>query len=63
MTQRPKICNTGLVTMAEKDLAAFARAVSELFGSEHAQQSDEDWIEELERMDTPAGQQRQIGVI
>jgi hypothetical protein len=46
--------NTGLVSMAKKDLAAFAHAVNEVFGSEHARQSVEDWIDELEQMDTPA---------
>ncbi len=33
------------VQMAEKELAAFVSAVSELFGSTEAQQSAEDWIE------------------
>jgi hypothetical protein len=37
----------GLVAMAERELAAFAAAVDNLFGSEHALQSAEDWIEEL----------------
>jgi len=33
------------VQKAEKELAAFVSAVSELFGSTEAQQSAEDWIE------------------
>jgi hypothetical protein len=43
-----------LVPDAEKELAAFARAVKELFGSKQARRSIEDWMEELERMDWPA---------
>jgi hypothetical protein len=39
---------------AEKELAAYARAVQELFSSEQARQSIEDWLEELESMDLPA---------
>ena len=38
---------------AEKELTAFAHAVRELFGSEQARQSIEDWMEELESMDLP----------
>jgi len=41
----------GLVSDAEKELAAFARAVQELFGEGQVRQSIEDWIEELELMD------------
>ena len=48
--------NAGLPPMAGKQLAAFARAVSELFGPEQVQQSVEDWIEELELTDWPAGE-------
>jgi len=44
---------TDLLNRAEKELAAFARAVSEMFGPEHVHQSVEDWIEELELMDWP----------
>jgi hypothetical protein len=36
-----------LIIMAEQELAAFFRAVSELFGSEQAQLSAEDWLQEL----------------
>lgn len=43
-----------LLPNAEKELAAYARAVLELFGSEQAQQSVEDWLEELESIDLPA---------
>ena len=44
-----------LLHSAEKELAAFSQAVLELFGSEQARLSAEDWIEELELMDLPAG--------
>jgi hypothetical protein len=44
---------TDLLNLAERELAAFARAVSETFGPEHVRQSVEDWIEELELMDWP----------
>jgi len=35
----------------ERELSAFARAVEGLFGPEQAQQSIEDWMEELESRD------------
>jgi hypothetical protein len=38
----------GLVTMAEQELVAFFSAVTELFGSEQAELSAEDWLHELE---------------
>jgi hypothetical protein len=37
-----------LTVMAERQLAAFLRAVTELFGSEQAEFSAEDWFDELE---------------
>jgi len=37
-----------LMTMAERELAAFFTAVTELFGSEQAEHSAEDWLHELE---------------
>jgi len=48
--------NASLVTMAGRQLAAFACAVNELFGFEQAQQSVKDWMEELEFMDWPTGE-------
>ncbi len=44
-----------LLPRAEKELGAFARAVNKLFGSAHAGQSIEDWVEEFESIDWPAG--------
>jgi hypothetical protein len=39
----------------EKQLAAYARAVQELFGSEQVPQSVEDWMAEFELMNWPPG--------
>lgn len=44
-----------LLKMAEQELAAFFSAVSELFGSEQAELSAEDWLTELVKInDSPA---------
>jgi hypothetical protein len=39
-----------VMTMAERELAAFFRAVTELFGSEEAEVSAKDWLRELTAM-------------
>jgi hypothetical protein len=39
--------------LAERELAAFMNAVTELFGPEQARLSAEDWLEESELSDTP----------
>jgi len=44
-----------VLPIAEKELAAFARAVAELFGAEQARRAVEDWMEELELSDWPTG--------
>ena len=36
-----------LMAMAERELSAFFRAVTELFGAEQAEASVEDWLREL----------------
>ena len=36
-----------LMTMAERELSAFFNAVTQLFGSEQAEVSAEDWLHEL----------------
>jgi hypothetical protein len=41
------------INMAERELAAFLGAVTELFGPEQARVSAEDWLEESELMDSP----------
>ena len=47
---------SGFLTLAEKELSAFIRAVDKLFGGEQARQSALDWIEELGHMDWPSGE-------
>ena len=39
--------------IAERELSAFIRAVTELFGAEEAKLSAEDWLDESELMDSP----------
>jgi hypothetical protein len=41
------------IKMAERELSAFIRAVTELFGPEQARLSTEDWLDELELKDSP----------
>jgi len=38
--------------LAERELSAFIPAITELFGPEQARTSTEDWLEELELMDS-----------
>ena len=50
----PKNCDptcSDVVTMAERELAAFFGAVTELFGSEQAEISAEEWLHELMAID------------
>jgi hypothetical protein len=42
---------TDLMTLAEGELSAFFNAVTELFGSEQARLSAEDWLQELIKID------------
>jgi hypothetical protein len=39
--------------IAERELSAFIRAVTQLFGPEEAKLSAEDWLDESELMDSP----------
>jgi hypothetical protein len=54
---RPKPSNhsiprcVDLTTMAERELSAFFNAVAELFGSQQAKLSAEDWLHELIEID------------
>ena len=41
-----------LMTMAERELSAFFSAVTQLFGSEQADLSAEDWLHELIEIDS-----------
>ena len=47
-------CDANLIILAERELAAFSRAVRESFGSEQTRVSVEEWIEELECLNWPA---------
>jgi hypothetical protein len=40
-----------LMTMAERELSAFFNAVTQLFGTEQAKLSAEDWLQELSGID------------
>jgi hypothetical protein len=40
-----------LITMAERELSAFFNAVKQVFGSEQAELSAEDWLRELIEID------------
>jgi len=40
-----------VMTMAEQELSAFFNAVTQLFGSEQAELSAEDWLQELIEID------------
>lgn len=42
---------TDLMTMAERELSAFFNAVTQLFGSEQAEISAEDWLQESIEID------------
>src|SRR6266404_9226671 len=46
------------MTMAERELGAFIRAVTELFGFEQSRLAAEDWVDELELMDALPGPTR-----
>jgi hypothetical protein len=42
---------TEFMTMAERELSAYFNAVTQLFGSEQAELSAEDWLQELIEID------------
>jgi hypothetical protein len=42
---------TDVITMAERELSAFLNAITHLFGSEQAELSAEDWLQELIEID------------
>ena len=48
------LCDANLIILAERELAAFAGAVKEIFGSEQARVSTEEWIDELESLNWSA---------
>ena len=52
--EEPALCDVNLIVLAERELAAFAEAVKELFGAEQSHLSAADWIAELESLNSPA---------
>ena len=55
MDKEESFCNSTCedqINMAERELSAFIRAVTELFGPEQARLSTEDWLVELELKDS-----------
>jgi len=50
--------DANLMIIAERELGAFIRAVTELFGPEQARLAAEDWVDELELMDALPGPTR-----
>jgi hypothetical protein len=56
MDQEKSFCNSTCedqINMAERELSAFIRAVTGLFGPEQARLSTEDWLDESELMECP----------
>ena len=55
MDKEESFCNStceNQINMAERELSAFIRAVTELFGPEQARLSTEDWLDEFELKDS-----------
>ena len=53
--EETSLSDANLIILAERELAAFARAVRELFGPEEASLSSAEWIDELECLNWPVG--------
>jgi hypothetical protein len=52
-----------LMELAERELSAFFRAVKQLFGSEQAERSAEDWLHELSEVDGLSASTRELRLI
>jgi len=52
-----------LIAMAERELAAYFNAITQLFGSEQAELSAEDWLRELIEIDALPASAREWRVI
>jgi hypothetical protein len=50
-------------TMAERELSAFFNAITQLFGSEQAQLSAEDWLQELIKTDALPTSTRELRLL
>jgi hypothetical protein len=46
-SNNPNPGSADYMTMAERELSAFFNAITQLFGSEQADLSEEDWLQEL----------------
>jgi hypothetical protein len=56
MKMEESFCNSTYedqIHIAERELSAFIRAVTQLFGPEEAKLSVEDWLDESELVDSP----------
>ena len=53
--EETSLSDANLIILAERELAAFASAVRELFGPEQATLSSAEWIDELESLNWAAG--------
>ena len=53
--EETSLSDANLIILAELELAAFTRAVRELFGPEQANLSSAEWIDELESLNWPVG--------
>jgi hypothetical protein len=53
--EESSLSDPNLIILAERELAAFASAVSELYGQEQAILSSAEWLDELESLNWPAG--------
>jgi hypothetical protein len=51
---------TDMAAMAERELSAFFQAVSELFGTEQAELSAEDWLHEFTAIDSAPWSRREL---
>jgi hypothetical protein len=52
-----------LMTTAERELSAFFNAVTQLFGSEQAERSADDWLQELIAVDDLSASNREFRLI
>jgi hypothetical protein len=53
-------CGAEHVTLAERELSAFFRAVTKLFGSEQAELSAKDWLHEFTVIDSLPASEREL---
>jgi len=59
----PNLGCTDFITMGERELSAFFNTVKQLFGSEQAELSAEDWLRELIEIDALPASAREWRVI